>query len=193
MSSQRGLGLDLQAPFVIHYRLPRAIPGPLHLERKASQSLPALAAPALSRAGRLPRGDDPEDFFVVHEPSTSASPWAGRSQKRVKAVDPPTWHPMPAHDPAITRARVSHAASSCACPNGLPAGPRSSPRHHPGLSVRGGPMREDGAANIRTDPPVGSRPDLDADAAARPRGSCASSPFVVAEMRRRSRITRFHF
>lgn len=56
-------------------------------EQKASQSLPALQAPAPSRGGRRPRGDRPEVCFVEHVPSTSASPVAGRSLKRVKAVD----------------------------------------------------------------------------------------------------------
>lgn len=137
-------------------------------EQKASQSLPALQAPAPSRAGRRPEATAPRFSFVVHVPSTLASPAAGRSWKRVKAIDLPTRHPMPVPDPAITRARVFHAASGCACPHGLPAGPRSNARHHPGLSVRGGPMRADGAANSRIDPPAGARPDLAADAAARP-------------------------
>jgi len=44
---------------------------------------------------------------------------------------------MPVPDPAITRARVFHAASGCACPHGLHAGLRSNARHRPGLSVKG--------------------------------------------------------
>lgn len=137
-------------------------------EQQASQSLPALAAPAQSRGGRRPRGDRPEVCFVEHVPRPLPALAAGRSWKRVEAVDLPARHPMPVPDPAITRACVFHAASGCACPHGLPAGFRSNARHRPGLSVRGGPMRSDGAANSRIDPPVRARPDLVADAAARP-------------------------
>ncbi len=137
-------------------------------EQQASQSLPALAAPAPSRGGRRPRGDRSEVCFVEHVPRPLPAPVAGRSWKRVEAVDLPARHPMPVLDPAITRACVFHAASGCVCPHGLPAGFRSNARHRPGLSVRGGPMRSDDAANSRIDPPVRARPDLVADAAVRP-------------------------
>ncbi len=167
-------------------------PAPSRSKRRRSRYLPFKPRP---RAGVAvaPETTAPRFSFVAHVPSTCVSPVAGRSMKRVKAVDLPTRHPMPAPDPAITRARVFHAASGCACPHGLHAGPRSNARHRPGLSVRGGPMRADGAANSRTDPPAGARPDLVADAAARPRGGGASPISVVAEMHGRSRITRFHF
>lgn len=50
----------------------------------------------------VPEATAPRFHFVAHAPSTFASPAAGRSLKRVKAVDLPTRHPMPASDPAIT-------------------------------------------------------------------------------------------
>lgn len=137
-------------------------------EQKASQSLPALQAPVLNRGGRRPRGDRPEVSLrsaCAFDPRQPCG-WALSEARQGRRLT--DRHPMPVPDPAITRARVIHAASSCACPHGLPAGPRSNARHRPGLSVRGGPMRADGAANSRIDPPVGARPDLVADAAARP-------------------------
>ena len=111
-----------------------------------------------------PRGS----LVVVHEPSTLPASVAGRSSKRVVAVDP-----GPALDAAfpISPSReqaLFNAARSRACPHGLPARPRSHARHRPGHSVRGGPMRADGATN----PGLIHQPRREA----RPRRRCAACP-----------------
>jgi hypothetical protein len=86
-----------------------------------------------------------------------------------------------------------HAARGRVCPVGLPARLRSHPRHRPGLSVRGGPMRVDGAttqepihqmARGQTSPPM-PKP--------RPRGRPASPPPMAAEMHGWAGSTRFVF
>lgn len=89
-------------------------------EQKASQSLPAPEALALSRGGRCPRGSGSEVSvrsacaFDLRQPSG----WA--LLKRVEAVDLPTRHPMPAPDPAITE----HA---CSTPQAVVFAPMGSP------------------------------------------------------------------
>lgn len=62
-------------------------PGPLHRGAKASQSLPAPAAPALSRSGHRPRGDGPEVSLRRAWAFDRASFHDWALQKRVKAVD----------------------------------------------------------------------------------------------------------
>mgnify|MGYP006967827382 FL=1 len=71
-----------------------------------------------------PEATAPRFSFVVHLPMTFASPVAGRSQKRVKAIDLPTWHPMPVPDPAITE----HA---CFTPQAVVLAPEGAPRLSP--------------------------------------------------------------
>ena len=70
--------LDLQALLVIHYRLPRAILGPLHRGAKGVAVVTCPSSPGPepgwpSRPRRPPRGF----CFVVHVPSTFASPELG--------------------------------------------------------------------------------------------------------------------
>ena len=162
-------------------------------EQKASQSLPALQALVLNRGDRRPRGDRSEVSIRRACALTFASLWLGapRSASRPSISRPGTRCRFPI--PPSLSTRVSRRKRLCLPPKGLPACPRSNARHRPGLSVRGGPMRADGAANSRIDPPDSARPDLGADATVCPRGGGASPASVVAEMHMRSRITRFHF
>ncbi len=71
--------------------------------------------------------------------------FAGRSLKRTTSNRAPGRHPMPcpcSRHPLSTRFTQRAVVFA---PLGLPARLRSYPRHCPGLSVRGGPMRVDGA------------------------------------------------
>lgn len=78
-----------------------------------------------------------------------------------------------------------HAARGCVCPDGLPARPRSQTRHCPGLSVRGGPMRVDGATNSELIHQWRARPDLAADADRQPQRPAGVTNPAVAEMHAR--------
>jgi hypothetical protein len=78
-----------------------------------------------------------------------------------------------------------HAARGCVCPDGLPARPRSQTRHCPGLSVRGGPMRVDGATNPELIQQWCPRPDLAADADRQPQRPAGVTNPAVAEMHAR--------
>jgi len=125
MPSHGHAGIDLQAPFVIHYGLPRAILGPLLRGAKGVAVVTCLFKPR-PRAGVAVASEAtaPRFSFVVHVPSTFASPVAGRSLKRVKAIDLPTWHLMPVPDPAITE----HA---CFTPQAVVLAPEGAPRLSP--------------------------------------------------------------
>ena len=113
-------------------------------EQKASQSLPALEAPISNRQCRRPRGGGPEVFLVVHVPGlASAHRWALPEARHGQQSTRPAPDAMPLFPPSFEHAL--HAARGRVCPLGLPARLRSHPRHRPGLSVRGGPMRVDGA------------------------------------------------
>ena len=90
----------------------------------------------------------------------------------------PLFPPSPEH--------AFRAARGCVCPDGLPARPRSQTRHCPGLSVRGGPMRVDGATNPELIHQWRARPDLVADAdCQRLRLAGVTNP-AVAEMHARN-------
>ena len=144
-------------------------------EQKASQSLPALEAPISNRQCRRPRGGGPEVFLVVHVPGlASAHRWALPEARHGQQSTWPAPDAVPLFPPSFEHA--FHAARGCVCPLGLPARLRSYPRHRPGLSVRGGPMRVDGAttsepihqmARGQTSPPM-PKP--------RPKGRPASPP-----------------
>lgn len=186
--------IDLQAPFVIHYRFPRANLGPLHHGAKGVAVVTCPSSPGPEPGWPSPpRGDRSEVSIRRACALTSASLWLGApgSASRPAISRPGTRCRFPI--PPSLSTRVSRRKRLCLPPKGLPACPRSNARHRPGLSVRGGPMRADGAANSRIDPPDSARPDLGADATVCPRGCSASPASAVAEMHMRSRITRFHF
>lgn len=70
-------------------------------ERRRSRYLP-FKLRSRTGAAVVHRDVGPEDSFVEHVPLTIASAIAGRSLKRVKAVDPPTGTRCRVPDPAIT-------------------------------------------------------------------------------------------
>ena len=101
---------------------------------------------------------------------------AGRSLKRATANRAPGRHPMPcpcSRHPLSTRFA---AARGRVCPLGLPARLRSHPRHRPGLSVRGGPMRVDGATTPEPIHQMARGPTSPPMPKPRPRGRPASPP-----------------
>ena len=78
-----------------------------------------------------------------------------------------------------------HASRGCVCLLRLPARPRSQARHRPGLSVRGGPMRVDGATNPELIHQWRAGPDPAADADRTPLRLAGVTNPAVAEMRKR--------
>ena len=68
----------------------------------------------------VPEATAPRFLFAVHVPSTFASRMAGRSLKRVKAVDSLARHPMPAPDPAITEHAWFTPQAVVLAPDGAP-------------------------------------------------------------------------
>ena len=80
---------------------------------------------------------------------------------------------------------ASNASRGCVCLHRLPARPRSQARHRPGLSVRGGPMRVDGATNPELIHQWRAGPDPAADADRTPSRCAGVTNPAVAEMRKR--------
>lgn len=78
MPSHCHTGVDLQTPFVIHYRLPRAVPWPAPpwSKRRRSRYLPSQPR---TRTGVVvtPEVAAPRFPFVVRVPSTSPALWLG--------------------------------------------------------------------------------------------------------------------
>ncbi len=115
-----------------------------------------------------PEATAPRFPFVVNRPLTIASPAAGRSPKRVKTVDLPDRHPMPIPDPAITE----HACFTPPAVVFALVGSLLVPAQtlDTALDFRSGAAPCERMA-LRTPgliPQAGARPDLRADAAARP-------------------------
>ena len=156
----------------------------LLMEPKASQSLPALQAPVSNRNSRSLQGGGPEVFFVVHVPVALLAFIAGRSRN---APPPSITRPAPDAAPLFPPSpeHAFHAARGCVCPDGLPVRTRSQTRHCPGLSVRGGPMRVDGATNSELIHQWRARPDLAADADRQPQRPAGVINPAVAEMHAR--------
>ena len=126
-----------------------------------------MPSPLRRRSRGLSRSASRRGLASVHR---WALPEAHHGQQSTR----PAPDAVPLFPPSIEHA--FHAARGCVCPFGLPARLRSQARHCPGLSVRGGPMRVDGAttpepihqmARGLTSPPM-PKP--------RPRGRPASPP-----------------
>ena len=95
-----------------------------------------MPSPLRRRSRGLSRSASRRDLASVHR---WALPEARHGQQSTRPA-PDAVHLFP---PSFEHA--FHAARGCVCPFGLPARLRSNARHRPGLSVRGGPMRVDGA------------------------------------------------
>ena len=126
-----------------------------------------MPSPLRRRSRGLSRSASRRGLASVHR-------WALPEARHGQQSTRPARDAVPQFPPSFEHA--FHAARGRVCPLGLPARLRSHPRHRPGLSVRGGPMRVDGAttpepihqmARGLTSPPM-PKP--------RPRGRPASPP-----------------
>jgi hypothetical protein len=160
-------------------RFPEGHPGPApsRSKRRRSRYLPLKRRSRSNMAGNAVALEAavPRSFSSCMSLACPAF-IAGRSLKRATASRAPGRHPMPrpcSRHPLSTRFA---AARGRVCPLGLPARLRSYPRHRPGLSVRGGPMRVDGATTSEPIHQMARGPTSPPMPKPRPRGRPASPP-----------------
>ena len=143
---------------------------PALCSKEASQSSPALEAPAPSRCGHHPGGDGAEVSFskCMRHTDPASIPLGAPEARRGLRHRAGTGCRVP--DPVITRACVVQRRAQSCLPYGLPARSRSNART--ALDFRSGvDPCERMTLRTRTDPPVGERPDLFARCPTCPRGN----------------------
>ena len=101
MPSHGHAGIDLQAPFVIHYRLPRAILGPLLRGAKGVAVVTCPSSPGLGPVQPSPERRRPRGPIRSALPAAMPALTAGRSLKRARHDRTAGRHPMPRTVPAL--------------------------------------------------------------------------------------------